>query len=74
MSDKLDKYERIGSILGGAVVGFFVFGCIALKLLDWYELSLLVLLTIAILGAVIGAYSQVKRGDTLWHEISRFWW
>jgi hypothetical protein len=74
MNDPLEKYSRLGAIIGGALLGLVVFGCIALRLfmtdlLPW-PLSLLV----AISGPFIGAWSQVKRGDTLWKEISGKWW
>ncbi len=74
MSNNLDKYGRMGAIVGGGILGFFVFGGIALRFLGPSNVSLLVSLAIAVAGAIFGAYSQVKRGDTLWKELTGKWW
>jgi hypothetical protein len=76
VKDPLEKYELLGAIVGGFVFGFLVFGAIALYLCSSFDLPSGIALAVAVLGAIGGAYSQVKRGDTLWEEVSRYrhWW
>ena len=74
MAYKRDKYGLAGAIIGGALLGFVVFGGVAMHLIARYRVSMFVALCVAIVGAVIGAYSQVKRGDTLWKELTGKWW
>ena len=74
MSDPLEKYTRLGAIIGGALLGLLVSGAIAIRLalksyVPWY-VSLLVMIA----GPIIGAWSQVKSGDTLWKNGSGKWW
>ncbi len=74
MSDPLDKYGRLGAIVGGALLGFLVFGGIALRLFLTYDAPWYLWLPISVAGPFIGAWSQLKRGDTLWKELSGRWW
>lgn len=63
--ERPDPYERWGAAVGGAVLGFFIFGYFGLRIFRHSD-GFLVLL-IAIVGAVAGAWLQVKRGDS-WRE------
>jgi hypothetical protein len=77
VKDPLEKYELLGAIVGGFVLGFFIFGVFGIYLCTRFDLHWFISLAVAIIGAIGAAYSQVLRGDTLWKEITaswRWWW
>ena len=72
---KHENYTSLGAIVGGAFVGFIVFGYLSMKLLDGGG-SFLFVGIVAVSGAVIGGWFQLRHGDLLWHRLAAFfrWW
>lgn len=64
----------MGAAIGGAIVGFIVFGYLALRFLE--SNSGLLAFVVAALGAFLGGWFQIRRSDWLWHRLTQWfrWW
>ena len=65
---KHEGYSTLGALVGGAFVGFVVFGYLGMRFFKDADGPLLPLLC-AIAGAVTGAIYQFFYGDLLWHKL-----
>jgi hypothetical protein len=65
---KHQGYSTLGALVGGAVVGFLVFGYLGMRFFKDADGPLLPL-ACASVGAVVGAVYQVAYGDLLWHRL-----
>lgn len=73
-SEMRDKWGRRGAVAGGFVLGFFVFGAMAIRFF-YSERSWEALFLIALIGAAFSSWCQVRYGNLLWYKLfNRSWW